>query len=136
MSVRTAGYSIHEVMVHGIIQGTISVNEVLELPSVRETRSVKSIQMFKAPVQRAVRGDRVGICVTQLDPGLLERGLACSPGTVPTFRGAIAAVEKIRFYAGACSRAVVTSLLGHLCQGRCVALPQHHVYRRAWKLGS
>ncbi|GIL85135.1 hypothetical protein Vretifemale_13547, partial [Volvox reticuliferus] len=83
-----------------VLQGSISVNEVLELPALKETRSVKSIQMFKAPVQRAVQGDRVGICVTQLDAGLLERGLACTPGTVPTFKGAVAAVEKIRFYAG------------------------------------
>ena len=51
-------------------------------------------------LQRANAGDRVGVCVTQLDAGLIERGLACSPGTVPTFRGAVAAVEKIRFYAG------------------------------------
>nr|BCL66109.1 eukaryotic elongation factor [Volvox africanus] len=82
-----------------VLQGSISVNEVLELPALKETRSVKSIQMFKAPVQRAVQGDRVGICVTQLDAGLLERGLACAPGSVPTFKGALAAVEKIRFYA-------------------------------------
>ncbi len=46
-------------------------------------------------------GDRVGVCVTQLDPKLVERGLACAPGSVPTFRGAVAAVEKIRFHAGA-----------------------------------
>ncbi len=45
-------------------------------------------------------GDRVGVCVTQLDPGLIERGLACAPGTVPTFTAAVAAVEKIRFFAG------------------------------------
>ncbi len=82
-------------------QGSISVNETLELPALKQTRTIKSIQMFKAPVQHAVQGDRVGICVTQLDAALVERGLACTPGTVPTFRGAIAAVEKIRFYAGA-----------------------------------
>jgi hypothetical protein len=46
-------------------------------------------------------GDRVGICVTQLDPKMVERGLACTPGSVPTFSGAIAAVEKIRFHTGA-----------------------------------
>lgn len=56
--------------------------------------------MFRQPVTRASQGDRVGVCVTQLDASLIERGLACAPGTVPTFRGAVAAVEKIRFYAG------------------------------------
>ena len=42
----------------------------------------------------------MGVCVTQLDPGLLERGLAAEPGSVPTFNAAVAAVEKIRFFAG------------------------------------
>ena len=42
----------------------------------------------------------MGICVTQLDAGTLERGLACAPGSVPTFLGAVAQVEKVRFYSG------------------------------------
>jgi hypothetical protein len=29
--------------------------------------------------------NRLGICVTQVDPKLLERGIACAPGTVGTF---------------------------------------------------
>ena len=57
--------------------------------------------MFRRPVQRCAAGDRVGICVTQLDPKLVERGVACAPGSVPTFDGAIAAIEKIRFFQGA-----------------------------------
>ena len=44
-----------------------------------------------------MQGDRAGLCVTKLDAAVLERGLACSPGSVPTFSGAIAAVEKIRW---------------------------------------
>ena len=42
----------------------------------------------------------MGICVTQLDPTRVERGWLCTPGTVPTFSAAIAALEKIRFYVG------------------------------------
>ncbi|GFR43158.1 hypothetical protein Agub_g4205 [Astrephomene gubernaculifera] len=74
--------------------GTVMTGTVLQV------RPVKSIQVFRRPVSRAQAGERVGVCVTQLDAGLMERGLACAPGTVPSFRGAIAAVEKIRFYAG------------------------------------
>ena len=44
-----------------------------------------------------MQGDRVGLCVTQLDPALMERGLAAAPGTVPTFNAAVASVEKIRY---------------------------------------
>jgi selenocysteine-specific elongation factor len=43
---------------------------------------------------------QVGICVTQLDPKAIERGLAAAPGSVPTFSLALAQVEKIRFFAG------------------------------------
>ena len=30
----------------------------------------------------------------------MERGLAAAPGSVPTFNGAVASVEKIRFFGG------------------------------------
>lgn len=58
------------------------------------------LQVFKKPVQACMQGDRAGICVTQLDPKLIERCIVCSPGTVPTFSAAIAAVERVRFYSG------------------------------------
>lgn len=90
---------IHSAVVRGL-QGSVSVNDTIELPALRVTKQVKSIQMFRQPVPRAVRGDRAGVCVTQLDAGLMERGLAAAPGTVPTFSGAIAAVDKVRFFAG------------------------------------
>lgn len=57
--------------------------------------------MFRRPARAAAQGDRAALLVTQLDPKLLERGLAAAPGAVPTFGGAVASVEKIRFYGGA-----------------------------------
>jgi len=61
----------------------------------------------------------VGVCVAGLDAGCMERGLACTPGSVPTFRAAIAAVEKIRFHAGALpSRGRVHVTVGHTTQVR------------------
>lgn len=41
---------------------------MVEIPSIKINKKVKSIQMFKQPVQKALQGDRLGICVTQLDP--------------------------------------------------------------------
>lgn len=59
----------------------------------------------------------MGVCVAGLDAGCMERGLACAPGSVPTFRAAIAAVEKIRFHAGALpSRGRVHVTVGHTTQ--------------------
>ena len=61
-----------------------------------------------------LQGDRVGICVTQLDATLVERGIACTPGSVPTFTGAVAAVDKIRFFVGQMpSRLKVHVTIGH-----------------------
>ncbi len=39
----------------------------IEIIDLRETKKVKSLQMFHRPVASASQGDRVGICVTQLD---------------------------------------------------------------------
>ena len=55
----------------------------------KEVRKVKSVQMFKRPVQRASQGDRIGMCVTQFDAKLLERGIACAPGYVTTIHGCV-----------------------------------------------
>lgn len=65
------------------------------------------------------QGDRVGVCVAGLDAACMERGLACAPGSVPTFRAAVAAVEKIRFHSGALpSRGRVHVTVGHTTQAR------------------
>lgn len=45
------------------------------------------MQMFRQPIQRATQGDRLGICVTQLDPHLVERCLVASPGYLHAIYG-------------------------------------------------
>ena len=71
-------------------------------------------QFHEATASFGLQGDRVGICMTQLDASLVERGIACTPGAVPTFTGAIAAVEKIRFFVGQVpSRLKVHVTVGH-----------------------
>lgn len=94
--------------------GCASVGDTIELPQLKQQRRVKSIQMFRRPVERCARGDRVGVCVTQLDAGLIERGLACAPGAVPTYSAAVAAVSKVRFFPGEVrSRGKVHVIVGH-----------------------
>lgn len=46
------------------------------------------------------QGDRAGICVSNFDAKLMERGIVASPGTVKLIRGAIAVVRKVRFFKG------------------------------------
>ena len=72
----------------------------LELPELGIVKKVKSMQMFKRPVQDCAKGDRLGICVTQLDPKLIERGMLAAPGTIPRFSTAVVLAQKIRYYKG------------------------------------
>ncbi|XP_023646409.1 selenocysteine-specific elongation factor [Paramormyrops kingsleyae] len=88
------------VMTGTVLQGALSLNDMVEIPALKVTRKVKSIQMFRRPVSRAIQGDRVGVCVTQFDPKLLERGLVCSPGSLHTLHAAIISVRKIGYFRG------------------------------------
>lgn len=83
-----------------VLQGTVNVNDTVEIPSIHITKKVKSIQIFRKPVEHAVQGDRIGICLTQFDPKQLERGIACKPGYVPTITAAIISVHKIKYFKG------------------------------------
>uniref|UniRef100_A0A2K5E9G0 Eukaryotic elongation factor, selenocysteine-tRNA specific n=1 Tax=Aotus nancymaae TaxID=37293 RepID=A0A2K5E9G0_AOTNA len=63
-------------------------------------KKVKSMQMFHRPITSAMQGDRLGICVTQFDPKLLERGLVCAPESLHTVHAALISVEKIPYFRG------------------------------------
>ncbi|KAG8462949.1 hypothetical protein KFE25_001722 [Diacronema lutheri] len=84
-----------------ILSGTMAVNQMIEFPELKVERKVKSIQMFKKPASSASQGDRVGVCVTQLNADALERGIACTPGSMRTWTVGIVAVRPIRFFKGA-----------------------------------
>ncbi len=83
-----------------VLSGGISVNQPLEFPTLGMERKVKSMQMFKRKCTSLVQGDRAGICVSNLDSKLIERGVAASPGAVQLLRGAIVLVRKINYYSG------------------------------------
>uniref|UniRef100_A0A224YYR3 Selenocysteine-specific elongation factor n=1 Tax=Rhipicephalus zambeziensis TaxID=60191 RepID=A0A224YYR3_9ACAR len=85
-----------------ILQGSVSINDVVEIPSLKVTKKVKSIQMFRKPVNRAIQGDRVGVCVGQLEASLLERGLVCSPGHLGAQLFLLARVEPVVHFKGPC----------------------------------
>ena len=97
-----------------VLAGEVRVNAALEVPSLKLERKVKSIQMFRQPVNRAARGDRVGVCLAGFDAGSMERGFLAAPGAVPTFQVAVARVRRIRFFRGAvASKAKLHVTLGH-----------------------
>lgn len=90
------------VMTGTILSGSISLGDSVEIPALKVVKKVKSMQMFHMPVTSAMQGDRLGICVTQFDPKLLERGLVCAPESLHTVHAAIISVEKIPYFRGLC----------------------------------
>eukprot|EP00002_Diphylleia_rotans_P018534 TRINITY_DN3588_c0_g1_i2.p1 TRINITY_DN3588_c0_g1~~TRINITY_DN3588_c0_g1_i2.p1 ORF type:complete len:456 (-),score=94.69 TRINITY_DN3588_c0_g1_i2:427-1794(-) len=101
-----------------ILSGSVQVNQTIELPDLKMQKKVKSMQMFKKPIQMGKQGDRLGICVTQLDSDSIERGIACAPGTVPTLSAAIVSLRKIRYF----KSAVATKAKFHVTVGHTTTL--------------
>ena len=105
------------VMTGTILKGKVSVNDTVEVPSLRISKKVKSMQMFREPVKVARKGDRVGICVAGMDStgkAKIERGVLSAPGTVLPIYAALAKVSKVRFFKRKCkslSRVHIT--VGH-----------------------
>ena len=85
-----------------VLSGSVAVNQVIEMPTIQQQRKVKSMQMFHKNVKQAKQGDRVGMCVTNLDAETIERGIAVAPGSVPLLHSVICLVKKVRFFRGAC----------------------------------
>ena len=72
------------------------------------------MQMFRTPVSSAMQGDRVGVCVTQFDPKLLERGVVCTPGSLRSLHAALISTRKIGYFKGAlATRAKFHVTVGH-----------------------
>ncbi|XP_046391420.1 selenocysteine-specific elongation factor [Ischnura elegans] len=102
------------VMTGTILQGTVNINDNVEIPILQITKKVKSMQMFHRPVEKAIEGDRLGICVTQFDPKLIERGIACSPGYVPIIYAAILPINRVAYFKEKiCTRSKFHISLGH-----------------------
>nr|XP_057911378.1 selenocysteine-specific elongation factor isoform X2 [Doryrhamphus excisus] len=102
------------VMTGTILQGSLAINDTVEIPALKVSKKVKSIQMFRKPVSGAMQGDRVGVCVTQFDPKLLERGMVCAPGSLRTIHAAVVSARKIGYFKGSLStRAKFHITMGH-----------------------
>ena len=85
-----------------VLGGKVSLNSIIEVPHLQIQRKVKSMQMFRKSVRTAGQGDRVGLCVTNLDPASIERSIAVQPGTVPLLSTVICMVKKVRFFRQIC----------------------------------
>ena len=81
-----------------VMQGSIKINDTIEIPHLKTDRKVKSMQMFRKPVNSGAAGDRLGICITNFDSKQLERGLVCQKGFVQPAFAVIIKLNRIRYY--------------------------------------
>lgn len=81
-----------------VLEGCVSVNDIVEIPALQMKRKVKSIQIFRKNVERAVKSDRIGLCVTQVDSKLFERGLVTSENYLKYFYACIIDLNCIKYY--------------------------------------
>jgi len=86
------------VMTGTVLSGSVKINDTVDIPSLGLSKKVKSMQMFRKPVERIKQGDRAGICVTQFDPTQLERGLVCTPQALVTVEAILVHAHKIAYY--------------------------------------
>ena len=82
------------------LSGSARPNDMVEFPTLATQKKIKGLQMFRRKANVIQQGDRAGICVSNFDAKLMERGIIASPGTVKLIRGAIAVVRKVRFFKG------------------------------------
>lgn len=50
-----------------VIQGSVTPGQDIEFPELKTVKKIKSIQMFKKNVDKAIQGDRVGMLINQLE---------------------------------------------------------------------
>lgn len=85
-----------------VLRGNLKNNDTVEIPELKSTHKVKSIQMFRKPVQSASLGDRIGVALPSLDAKIFERGIVAAPLSVPTVSAVVGRVEKIPYFKEEC----------------------------------
>ena len=108
-----------------ILQGTLSLHQTIEIPNFKEQRKVRSIQCYKNNVSSAIAGDRVSISIAQFSSKKLNRGLICSPNTVPTIYRAIARCDSIRFF----MESIKSNGIFHITIGHSTTVAQIQCFR-------
>ncbi|EUB57506.1 Selenocysteine-specific elongation factor [Echinococcus granulosus] len=89
-----------------VLRGCIRVGETVEIPQEKLKKKIKSIQMFRNPIEEISPGDRAGICVTQLDPSVMERGYLAAPDSLSACQACLlTGVARIAYFKGdVCSK--------------------------------
>ncbi|KAK6728775.1 hypothetical protein RB195_006056 [Necator americanus] len=91
------------VMTGTVIDGTIRLNQEIEIPVLKEKKKVKGLESWKQPVDQVSVGERAAILVQQLNAASISRTMVCSPGALSEMISCIGSVQAISFYRGTIS---------------------------------
>ncbi|VDD77533.1 unnamed protein product [Mesocestoides corti] len=84
-----------------VLRGCVRTNETVEIPQYKLKKKIKSMQMFRKPIDAIHPGDRAGICIAQLDSSLMERGFLAAPDSLATCQACLLSeVRKIAYFKG------------------------------------
>jgi translation elongation factor EF-Tu-like GTPase len=59
---------------HALFAGSARPNDMIEFPTLATQKKIKGLQMFRRKANVVQQGDRAGICVSNFDAKLMERG--------------------------------------------------------------
>ena len=98
------------------------MGDAVELPTLRQTFKIKSLQSFKQDVTTIGSGDRAGMCLAQLQASKIVRTFVSAPGLLQTVSCCVCIIEKCRFYQGA-QCCLCSPHFERARRGACVAWP-------------
>ena len=81
-----------------VLAGQAKIGDTVEIPALKVDKKIKTLQMFKKPVQSVKQGDRAAMCLPQLDASKIERGIAAKPRSVLVSDLAIVIVRRVPYY--------------------------------------
>ncbi|CAI4230246.1 unnamed protein product [Auanema sp. JU1783] len=92
------------VMTGTVVDGSISLNQQIELPLIKESRKVKGLESWKTKAEKIMLGERAAILVQNIDSDRFSRAMICEPGVLTEIQSCLCDVNAIAFY-----RTTVTS---------------------------
>lgn len=111
-----------------VLSGSVKPGQPIVVPSLGEAgkgKKVRSLQMFKQPVQEAIQGDRIAMCVAALDAKELERGIIIGEKfPVPTLDACVCVVNLLDYF----KHAVNTKAKFHVTLGHQTVMATAHFF--------
>ena len=82
-----------------VIKGKIEVGQDIYFPELQMKKTIKEMQMFKKPLKKVNKGDRVGMLIKNLEAKELERTVACGDSyQLNNISGGIFLLNKVKYF--------------------------------------